>query len=170
MIKVAQADVIVDIGSHWYHGLFLRNQLRGRFLGQEVATHLGIGVEHAREVRIRAIVTQGEGHRTVAVETDLVARAQDGHLFQVISCRAVELLADAVAARAVNMDLARIGEAHLAKLAIGDLIDAIIGNRNLHPLARSELGPGGIDRCIERTRLADAHDGQHNEACDLKYE
>ena len=85
VIEKVQTDRIVDIVGHRHFRHSLRHDVAVGLLGQEVATHLGIGVENSREVRVGVEVAQGEGHWTVAVETDLVARAQDGHLLQVIS-------------------------------------------------------------------------------------
>ena len=169
VIEIIQADRIVVIGAHRHFSHFLRANVIVGLLGQEIAAHLGIGIKYTREVRVGAVVTQGEGHWTVAVETNLVARAQDGHLSQVIRCRTVELLADAVAARAVNMHLPRIAKAHLQQLIVSNLIYPVLGNHHFHPFARSELGLGRINRCVERTRVANAQDGQNGEAYNLKF-
>ena len=82
-------------------------------LAQEIAAYLGIRVEVAHKACRCIVVLEAEGDRAAAIKTDLIACAQDGDLYQIISGGAVEHLVDAGTTLAIHMDLTRIVETHL---------------------------------------------------------
>ena len=134
MIKVTQADRIINRLGHGGRNTIFRHEICRSLFSQEVATYLRIGVYVSHVVRIRGVVLNGERYRAIAIETNLIVSTQDGHLNQVINSSTVELLIDAVTSRAINMHLSGIAEAHRPQLIVGNLIYSILRDRDLDPL------------------------------------
>ena len=165
MMGVAHAVGIVDIGAETYLRLAVHHILGGTFLGQEIAAHLGIGIELALEIRPGVqVIREDEIDGAISIETELVVVTHHGNGCQVIDDRAIEHLVDAAAAETVQTYRRGVVEAHGAKLVIGNLVHTRLGNGYLYPLACCKLGLGGIMGHTKSTGDAGAQQQHHGSA------
>ena len=159
MVKEAQRvrciHIVVDS-----HRCFLgRYHISTAFLGQEVITHLGIGVKNACEMRHSTVVADGITNRAISIETNLVVLTQNGNSFQIIGCRSIEHLGDFITTRAIHLYLRRVRKAHTLQLIIGNLIHTTLRDGDFNPLACSKLRCSRIDRSVERAGIASTENG-----------
>ena len=116
----------------------------GRSVGHEVVTVRGVGVHLVGEGAGLAVVGPLDG--AAPVKEDVVRASVDGRGGQVVDIAAMrEVLVEDVAAVAVDGDLRRVREAHGAELVVGEFVDAVVSNADLHPPSLSQRGAAGIE-------------------------
>ena len=99
--------------------------------GEEIARLGGIGIEDA----LVAVPVE----KSVCPEKPVVMRGVvvERHFLQVF-VDILQRLVNAVSSISVEADILGLGEAHLAQCLACELMDAVLGNRNLDPLARCQ--------------------------------